>query len=300
MPHSPYQCRGLYYANSPDDKRAEIEIHKRLFSEYNDTMFQFELENPYQLSKIEMIFPILDQLANSKKITVVDAGCGVGKSLALLEKRYPKFRFVGFDISPEGCQLAKQRTNALLFQGDAENMPIKSESAEVVLHIATMHHFFRYPEQALRESFRVLKQNGILLITDPNVSTERPEIQERVNKIRDHTVAILDLLDEMLRPLRKFPVSPSALPKNPTDSVTEKPIPLDFLKDALTSCGFSVVKCGFLNYTTFETRRYHFGWDIAEAIDRYLTEVAPKSAAQVYLIVKKEGKTQTRIESVPN
>jgi len=135
--------------------------------------------------------------AKGGDITILDIGCGAGLSLALLEKRYPDWRFVGFDISCDGCRIAKEKTAALLFQGDAENIPIKSQSVDVVLHIATIHHFYRYPERVLQETRQVLKQGGYIVITDPNAITEEHEMQGWVNQIRQHTVAILDLLTEI-------------------------------------------------------------------------------------------------------
>lgn len=277
----------MTYANSTADKAHEIKIHDKLFS--SETTFDFELENPYQLSKIKMLFPYLDQLVALKKnVTVLDIGCGKGLSLSLLEKRYPDLQLIGFDLSPAGCKIAGQRTSAHVFQADAEDIPIESESIDVALHIATIHHFYRYPERVLQETNRVLKKGGYVLITDPNAITERHEVQQRVMQIRDHTVAILDLLTELLRPIKKFSVLPSAIPKNPGDSITEKPIPADVLESKLISCGFHIVERGFVNYASFEARRYPLGWEIAEAIDRYLIESAPKSAAQVYFIVQKK------------
>ena len=291
--YRPFERDGTFYANSPKDKLEEREIHRRLLEvDQLSHVYRFEAKHPYGLSKVRVFFPLLDRLvAERPRLVVLDVGCGKGLILNHVKKRYPMARCYGFDLSFEGLVLAERHTPSRYFQADAEDIPLCSECADVVLQISTIHHFFRFPKRILRETYRILRPNGFMLIVDPNVSSETLGIHYRVQKIRKHTRAILNLLDELLRPVEDPLVVPAEVPVHPQDSCTEGAIPLSVLEQELTATGFVVVERGFMNHTRFDARRYYFGWDIAETIDNYLSKVAPNAATQVYLVAQRNGRS---------
>ncbi|MEM1643505.1 MAG: class I SAM-dependent methyltransferase [Desulfurococcaceae archaeon] len=104
----------------------------------------------------------------------LDAGCGPGHNAVLLLSEYPKARGVLIDLSramveraQSSIELAGLKHRALLIVSDVRSLPLRSESIELCLYIAVIHHL---PERAwrinaLREAWRVLKDGGVVLVT---------------------------------------------------------------------------------------------------------------------------------------
>ena len=100
--------------------------------------------------------------------SILDAGCGSGYSSELIISEYKPKELFAFDILPEQVELAKsRRLIASLFVGDVTNIDLPSEKFDAVFAFAIMHHIPEW-RLALREMNRVLKQNGVLLIEEPD------------------------------------------------------------------------------------------------------------------------------------
>ena len=100
---------------------------------------------------------------------VLDAGCGNGEKTFFVSQHVT--RVVGID--PDRDMIRKAQTNFvsrnLLFRaGHAESLNFPSSSFDSVLFNESLHHvpIEKQPE-ALRESYRVLKPEGTVLITEP-------------------------------------------------------------------------------------------------------------------------------------
>lgn len=101
----------------------------------------------------------------------LDIGCGNGRHLIPAASK-SKFVF-GIDISFGMLNICRKNLerfeikNASLIQADALHLPLKSESFDYVMFIATLHNI-RYRErriEALKEVRRVLKKDGKGLIS---------------------------------------------------------------------------------------------------------------------------------------
>lgn len=108
--------------------------------------------------------------------TIVDVGCGQGKSLRLLAEAFEPRRIIGIDYHEASLELAAQAARACqsalqthtefeLLHGDCANLPQASESADIVFCHQTFHHLVEQ-ERALAEFHRVLKPGGILLFAE--------------------------------------------------------------------------------------------------------------------------------------
>ena len=107
-----------------------------------------------------------------KKITknqdrILEVGCGLGYFLRYLAKDR---NAIGIDISRDALQIARKFTDIPLMQTSAEEITFKKESFSMVIAMDLIEHL-HHPEIFISESSRVLKKNGYLLITTPNLSS---------------------------------------------------------------------------------------------------------------------------------
>lgn len=90
---------------------------------------------------------------------VIDIGCGPGNVFASVGGT-PAF-LLGVDISLEGIKMAK-RIGYQALCADAQDLPLHSEIADIVVVNATIHHCDNM-EAALQEAARLVKPGGILV-----------------------------------------------------------------------------------------------------------------------------------------
>lgn len=98
--------------------------------------------------------------------SVLDVGCGTGRSLKILGDHLPEARLCGIEPSPE--MLAKARAavpRAELQQGAGEHLPYPGESVDLVVATGILHHVDD-PQRCIREMFRVARK--AVLISDHN------------------------------------------------------------------------------------------------------------------------------------
>jgi len=99
---------------------------------------------------------------------LLDIGCGPGFFLAYAGKYYDVY---GIDISEYAIRKAKQRTQtAKLSIGDAANLDYKNDYFDIVTCFDLLEHL-PDPELALQEFYRILKNEGILIIRVPNTDS---------------------------------------------------------------------------------------------------------------------------------
>ncbi len=106
-----------------------------------------------------------------EEYTVVDIGCGNGRHLFPCAKQCK--RTIGVDISRKllrivNNKIRKEQLNKIvLIHSNMINIPIKDESVDAVMCIASIHNIKgKYQRiQSLNEIFRILKKNGIALIS---------------------------------------------------------------------------------------------------------------------------------------
>jgi len=111
------------------------------------------------------------ETANIKKNSkILDAGCGTGNLLMLLQdlekKKNPKV--YGIDISEKMLKIAKAKLKtADLRLQSAENMNFKSNYFNYIFSVDTFHHYSNY-DLAMRNFYRILKKNGKLIVVELN------------------------------------------------------------------------------------------------------------------------------------
>jgi SAM-dependent methyltransferase len=97
---------------------------------------------------------------------VADLGCGSGIFTELLRRQ--GYQSTGLDISPKLVALGRRKYPGLeLIEGDAENLPLETESLDGVL-LSGLVHQFPDPRRLAGEVRRVLRNGGRFVAFDPN------------------------------------------------------------------------------------------------------------------------------------
>ena len=110
-------------------------------------------------------------------LRIVDKGCGTGKLLVELSRRFPGASLVGVDLSREFLRRSDENTYAggdvELVLGDAADQQLPDGSADTVIFSSIMHEVYSYSgydrarvDRALAAAARELRPGGRLLIRD--------------------------------------------------------------------------------------------------------------------------------------
>ena len=138
-------------------------------------------------SKVDSEIDILKANLNFSRKVVIDIGCGTGKISKMIASEAAFV--IGID-TPDLIGMAKkyyQPDNFILKTGSGQNMPVESNYADIIICYASFHHI---PENemniAMRECYRVLKEDGLLVMCEP--LTDKGSYYDLVSLIEDERV----------------------------------------------------------------------------------------------------------------
>ena len=122
-------------------------------------------ENKNRLINLDL----LDTYVKQQHFTLLDAGCGNGINLVDIILKYPDAKIIGIDnFKPDLDDAKKRFLNKIDFlHSDCLDMKINSKSIDVVLSNQVIEHISKY-EKYLSEIKRVLKNEGLLILSTPN------------------------------------------------------------------------------------------------------------------------------------
>ncbi len=98
--------------------------------------------------------------------SILDIGTADGLMLYNLKNTFPNATCVGIEYARDLMACGESKMIHLI-QGDALVLPIKDNSFDVVIATAIIEHVPE-PIQLVREAFRVLRKNGIFIVTTPH------------------------------------------------------------------------------------------------------------------------------------
>lgn len=115
-------------------------------------------------------FFLMKKYLPKKNLQFLDLGCGAGHFYHLLKQNGYEYRYLGFEFSQE--QVKKARKNALMVRRTNlnEKFPLPDASVDIILASEIIEHIYD-TEFFLKESHRVLKNDGILFLTTPNIAS---------------------------------------------------------------------------------------------------------------------------------
>ena len=145
-------------AHNSTKESAVLNEYSKLASEY-DRRWSFYI--------IATLRETLKRLKIKPTDRLLDIGCGTGSLLQAISQKYPTVDSVGIDLSTEMLKVAcnKRIKKCGLATGQAQRLPFRSESFDIVLS-CNAFHYWRKPEECLSEMSRVLKPQGKIVITD--------------------------------------------------------------------------------------------------------------------------------------
>lgn len=102
-------------------------------------------------------------------LRVIDVGCGTGHLLLALSNRlHTPLRLYGLDFSDSAVRRSRQLVPSVEFVvASAYELPYPDDNFDMVTCTETLEHL-QWPEEALKEMFRVLKPGGQLVVTVPD------------------------------------------------------------------------------------------------------------------------------------
>ncbi len=118
------------------------------------------------ISKINASYaPFYTRHIPKKASRMLDIGCGTGDMLREINKKFPQLALFGIDPTSQFVTRAKSKLpQATIVEGDAEKLPYEDAYFDFVMSHIVFQHVDR--EKALAEAKRVLKPNGVLMITE--------------------------------------------------------------------------------------------------------------------------------------
>jgi ubiquinone/menaquinone biosynthesis C-methylase UbiE len=129
-------------------------------------MFQFETDYWWFVGRRRLVMRLLRTYGNPCTGWLLDAGCGTGALLSELHQQEPGSHLVGLDVEPRALRYARQRGEFALVQARLEALPFRSDTFHAITALDVLEHL---PDDrpALRELRRVLKPDGVLILTVP-------------------------------------------------------------------------------------------------------------------------------------
>ena len=153
-------------------------IDSELLAKWNDEMvlkyhrndnIPFLSRNPLlRFLEIKRLKKIIKLGNINRKDKILDLGCGEGFLISLLPKTK---KIIGVDISKialkRAKKLLKHRSDVKLCWGDAQDLKFPNNFFDKIICSETLEHL-PFPEKAMKEIHRLLKKNGIAIISIPD------------------------------------------------------------------------------------------------------------------------------------
>ncbi len=114
---------------------------------------------------------VLDIFSKYKFERILDVGCGDGNFSKLIGEACGAKEVYGIEISEKGVEMARRNgIKCYQLDVDIEDFPFKENFFDAVFAGEIIEHLFD-PDHFLNEVYRVLKPQGIFILTTPNLAS---------------------------------------------------------------------------------------------------------------------------------
>lgn len=150
------------------NKKTANKILSKVKQDYEKISDEFDLSRKYNWKEFD---DFIKYINNGNKL--IDLGCGNGRFWGYLRnvgnnKGVKDIQYVGVDNNEKLIKKACENyPEAKFIVGDMLDLPMKDNSIDSIVAIASLHHIPSNDlrKQAIKEMHRILKKNGVLIIT---------------------------------------------------------------------------------------------------------------------------------------
>lgn len=161
------------------------QMSKPLSKHTEDRLKKF-LSNVGDMSLKRRAKKIIEGINPKKGERIIDLGCGTGYYLFLLSNLGIKLNLTGFDYDEKAIKEAHDllyEKKIKFISGDLHKIPFKDNSFDKAVMSEVLEHVDN-DKKVLREVYRILKPNGILVISVPSINY--PFFWDPINFILQH------------------------------------------------------------------------------------------------------------------
>lgn len=157
-------------------EKTAISLLKKVIKDYTEISEEFDQTRKTKWEEFDIFLKYIKD-----KNTVADVGCGNGRFYEFL-KRHKTTKYIGIDNNKKLLEKAKKEKDAKFIKGDLLKIPLGKESVNIVLEIASLHHIpsKKLREKAIKEGNRILKKNGIFIVSVWNLF--QPKYKKYIRK----------------------------------------------------------------------------------------------------------------------
>ena len=132
-------------------------------SDYLKVVYSEE-NTPYTTYPEKLAKYLFDNFDMKNHHTMLEIGCGRGEMLKNFKNL--GLEVYGADLSPEAPSF-QDDIDIEVIDVEKESLPYEDNSFDIIYSKSVLEHFY-YPERYLKEAYRVLKPNGIILTLVPD------------------------------------------------------------------------------------------------------------------------------------
>ncbi len=160
------------------DKRIENEIqHGKYIAEHGEEIWNWS--SPAGKIRWKRRIDFFTEKLNFRDGKILEIGCGTG--LFTQEIAKTNHQITAIDISDILLQIAKKRVNnnkVIFLKENAYQTSFPDESFDAIIGSSVLHHLDI--KQALSEFHRILKKDGFILFTEPNMLNPQIALQKSI------------------------------------------------------------------------------------------------------------------------
>ena len=120
---------------------------------------------------------------------ILDCGCGTGQILKYLEDD-DKFELYGLDFAAHALMQLREDTGVRLINSSLPSLPIKDSVFDYVILSEVLEHLWRH-RTMLKEIWRILRQNGKIIVTVPDNCLGPLSCMEHIRKYNNKSLSKL-------------------------------------------------------------------------------------------------------------
>ena len=128
-----------------------MKIKQKIFNE------QFSKPSLYSFDSTHYILNILKDYEFQ---SLLEIGCGNGRNLDMINKKFHNKKLNGIDISDVGVKVA-QKNNLNAVHGSADNLPYDNNSFDIVLTVHALEQMKYIIDDVIKEMYRVCRNKVV-------------------------------------------------------------------------------------------------------------------------------------------